>query len=383
MRTRFGSASTTNTSDTLANDKRPTMPDTTPQAEASPFIGLALTFKSINVEARTADFVASTDAVDSYDEIVDQSSWELDIYKSNPVVLFAHKSRDLPIGKSTDVQVRNGRLECTIEFAPESANPEAERVWQLVQGQYLRAVSVGFIPRDYRWEKRNGVEVIVLYGNSLREISVTPVPANHEALAKMRARALAAKADNGPRTPATLPESGPETQMDEATQKALDTKDAEIKTLGEKHRESEKALETLGLEAKASKEALEKLTAETTALEAKAKAALGAGEKETLDEACVRVAAEKAALADEMLAKDVDALVGKKLVPAQKDEFVTLAKTDRKLFESIVKNLPDLNLTTPVVDATKGAGEVADLASMVGAPGSAGEGSDLTSFLDD
>jgi len=361
------------------------MPEQTPTTDeaSSPLIGLALTFKSINVEARTADFIASTDAIDSYDEIVDQTSWELDIYKSNPVVLFAHKSRDLPIGKSIDVQVRNGRLECTIQFAPESANPEAERVWQLIQGEYLRAVSVGFIPRDYRWEKRNGVDVIVLYGNSLREISVTPVPANHEALAKMRARALAAKADNGPRTPATLPESGPETQMDEATQKALDTKDAEIKTLGEKLRESEKALETLGLEAKASKEALEKLTAETTALEAKAKAALGAGEKETLDEACVRVAAEKAALADEMLAKDVDALVGKKLVPAQKDEFITLAKTDRKLFESIVKNLPDLNLTTPVVDAKAGNAPPSDLADMLMRSEGSSQGEpDLGSLLD-
>jgi HK97 family phage prohead protease len=383
MRTRFGSASTTNTSDTLDNDKRPTMPDTTPQAEASPFIGLALTFKSINVEARTADFVASTDAVDSYDEIVDQSSWELDIYKSNPVVLFAHKSRDLPIGKSTDVQVRNGRLECTIEFAPESANPEAERVWQLVQGEYLRAVSVGFIPRDYRWEKRDGNEVIVLYGNSLREISVTPVPANHEALAKMRARAMAEKATNGPRTPATLPESGPETHMDEATKKALETKDAELKDVSEKLATASKAIEAIGLEAKADKEALEVKTAELAALEAKAKAALGATKDETLADACARVVAEKAALVDSLIEKDVDALVGKKLVPAQKAEFLSLAKKDRELFDGIVKNLPDLNLTTPVVDATKGVSDVPDLSSLVGEPGSAGEGSDLSAFLDD
>jgi HK97 family phage prohead protease len=142
---------------------------------------------SVDEPRRRATFIASTDTVDSYGESVAQN-WRLERYLANPVVLYAHDSRALPIGKSVSCGVRNGRLECEIEFASAKANPRAEEVWQLYCERILRAVSVGFAPHSVRREMRNDVEIDVLDDNELFEISVVPIPANPDALSMMRAK---------------------------------------------------------------------------------------------------------------------------------------------------------------------------------------------------
>jgi HK97 family phage prohead protease len=155
--------------------------------------------RSLNEASRSVDVVASTEAVDSYNEVV-SLSWDLRRYLQNPVVLYGHNSRALPVGKASNVRVSDGALRATITFATEAANPEAERVWQLVREGILNAVSVGFVPGSVRSETRNGVAVTVLDNNELHEISVVPIPANSEALMKAKAAgaanpALAALAD--------------------------------------------------------------------------------------------------------------------------------------------------------------------------------------------
>lgn len=145
--------------------------------------------RSIDEEGRSATFVCSTDVVDRYDEIVAQN-WDLRSYRQNPVALYAHNKSELPIGQATEVDVVGGKLIATLKFASEKANPLAENVWQSILEKTLRAVSVGFIPHTVRWERRLDTEVLVLDDNELLEISVVPVPANPEALAKAHAKAL-------------------------------------------------------------------------------------------------------------------------------------------------------------------------------------------------
>jgi HK97 family phage prohead protease len=349
------------------------MPDTT-QAEASDeLVTLGITLRSIDEAARTVDFIASTDAVDTYDEIVDQGTWELDIYRANPVVLFAHKSRELPIGKSVDVAVRNGRLECRIQFATEDMNPEAERVWKLIKGQFLRAVSVGFIPRDVKWEKRDGKDVFVLYGNSLREISVTPVPANHEALAKMRARALAGR-------PANEAPRAQENDMDEKNKQELESQlAAATKAIEEAKAKRAEELAAKDAELALAAKALESLQAKAESLTA---------ERDALVVERDALAKEKADLHAKMTEAEVDALVGDKITPAQKDDFLALARESRARFDAIVKGLPSLGLLSkaPVIDPKKGtepaqAGDLGALLLSTPAPGESGEPADLADLL--
>ncbi|MFO0607276.1 MAG: HK97 family phage prohead protease [Polyangiales bacterium] len=168
-------------------------------------LGFTARVRAVAKDARTIDVVASTDAEDRYGEVVEQV-WQLDAYAANPVVLYAHECDELPIGKAENVRVESGQLLATLRFVSGDVNPKAEQVWQLIQEGVLRAVSVGFIPHTYRWEKQADREVLVLTDNELVEISVVPVPANPEALARMRARALAARPP-APDAPPGLAES--------------------------------------------------------------------------------------------------------------------------------------------------------------------------------
>jgi HK97 family phage prohead protease len=158
--------------------------------------GFQLEQKSINAEERTCEFICSTEAIDSYDEIVTQD-WEkrLDRYRANPVVLYHHnraaffdKAEDsLPIGYALDIKVitRDGqkKLWAKLKFVTSEANPLAERIWQGILQLSLRAVSVGFRPHSYKWEKINDVDQLVLSDNELYEISVVPMGANPDAVA--------------------------------------------------------------------------------------------------------------------------------------------------------------------------------------------------------
>jgi HK97 family phage prohead protease len=156
--------------------------------------------RSVNVEARTVDVIASTETEDSHGTILVQD-WNLERFNRNPVVLWAHNMTlgmdELPIGRCTRAEVVDGQLECTVQFAGADVNPRAEQVFQAYRQGFLRAVSVGFNPRSYRWEERDGREVLVLYDNELIELSCVPVGSNPDALA----RALAARSNPGPAKP--------------------------------------------------------------------------------------------------------------------------------------------------------------------------------------
>lgn len=170
-----------------------TRPDPTPGEPQS----RAAAVRSVDAEKRTVDVIASTETEDSHGTILVQD-WDLERFNRNPVVLWAHNATlgmdELPIGRCTRAEVVDGALECTIQFAGADVNPRAEQVFQAYRQGFLRAVSVGFNPRSYRWEERDGREVLVLYDNELIELSCVPVGSNPDALA----RAMAARSNPGP-----------------------------------------------------------------------------------------------------------------------------------------------------------------------------------------
>jgi len=47
--------------------------------------------KAIDLEAKTVDFVVSTEDVDRDGDIIRSEGWELDAFRQNPVVLWAHQ----------------------------------------------------------------------------------------------------------------------------------------------------------------------------------------------------------------------------------------------------------------------------------------------------
>lgn len=283
-----------------------------------------LCVRSINEKAREATFVASTEAVDSYGEIVAQN-WDLTRYLRNPVVLFAHKSRELAIGQSIDVGIVNGNLEVTIRFASAEANPLAENVWRSVVERVLRAVSVGFNPRTIRIERRDEKDVYVLDDNELFEVSVTPIPANPDCLAKMRARAV--QAASHVKEPQS---SGAKNTMNEEEKKALQAKLAE--------RDNEVA------------------STKAELVSAKAKLADESTRANALDAQCKNLVAERdelkaraATLETRAIEAEVDTLIGSKLLPTERESFIELRRSNEKLFAKMVEQRSPLALNVQVI----------------------------------
>lgn len=271
----------------------------------------ALHIRGFDAVQRTADFIASTDAIDSYGERVEQS-WDLKRYLANPVVLFGHNSRDLPIGHAEVVEVRDGKLQIRVRFASEKANPMAEKVWQSIQEKTLRAVSVGFVPRTVKATKEDGREVYVLSDNELHEVSVVPIPANPEALAKMKAKAIAeareaAPTGSGSDKAATRRE---EQAMEVDSKAALEAKE---KALAEAHGQIVSVNKEL-TEARAAKVELE--------------AKLATAQRER-DEALTRAKTAEAAV----VAVELTELTGTHIAPAEVDGLKELAALNPALYQ--------------------------------------------------
>ena len=323
---------------------------------------------SIREATREVDFVASTDTKDSHGDIIEQATWQLDHFRSNPVILYGHDARELPIGQATYVALENGQLVVRIKFASAEANPRAEQVWKLVKEKVLRAVSVGFRPVNGAYEVRDGVEVWVWRNPILKEISVVAIGSNPDALAKTKALITAAAkdaakkdspAEPAERTETTTKPGAPAGEKETNTMKTVEqlTKEledakkdgaAKIGEINVKLVETEKRAEKAEAGVAVAEKALEESKAVVKRLEDEAKV------RETEHtKACEKRDAETKR-ADEaeanLIELEVEALVGKKISKAEKPEFVELRKTSPTLFKSMVEKRADMALTERVAD---------------------------------
>lgn len=137
--------------------------------------------------ARVKRFVFSDASVDLAGDMIDQGGWDLKNFEKNPVALFSHTSWEPPIGRASGVGVKNGKLVGDIEFASADIYPFADTIYRLVDGGYLKAVSVGFMPTDWVFTNdKNRPYGIDFKKQSLLEISICAVPCNPNALQEAR-----------------------------------------------------------------------------------------------------------------------------------------------------------------------------------------------------
>jgi len=287
----------------------------------------AMESRAIREDAREVDFVASTESPDSHDSVV-KANWDVARFESNPVVLWAHESRELPIGVASNVRVVKKELLATVRFVGADVNPKAEQVWQGVKQGVIRGMSVGFYPRSVRYEKQDDRELLVLDDNELLELSITPIPSNPETLAKLRCRARAAT----DKTTATDTPS-PETPAVERGEHKEGT------TMSDQN-------ETAALKTKVAEREAEIRVVEKSLADIKAERDILAGQNKALvtERDALKARAEKAE--SEIVEREVDSLVGKKITPAEKPSFVKLARSNPELFREMVAQRSDLNLTS-------------------------------------
>jgi HK97 family phage prohead protease len=134
---------------------------------------------------RTVRFILSDASVDRMGDSISAAGWELDAYRRNPVVLWAHDSSQPPIGKMTSVFISGDRLIGDARFAPPEVYEFADQIYRLITAGYIKAGSVGFVPLDYEFSDRRqgGID---FKSQELLEFSIVPVPANANALIEAR-----------------------------------------------------------------------------------------------------------------------------------------------------------------------------------------------------
>lgn len=131
---------------------------------------------SVVGENGTYTWRITTRTPDRFGDVVEPSGIRWEGYLHNPVVLWAHSHTLPPIGRTLHLQREDDGLLATMEFA---GTEFAQEVRHLVDAGFLRAASIGFVPK--RWAPLEGGGTL-FQESELVEWSVVPVPANPEAL---------------------------------------------------------------------------------------------------------------------------------------------------------------------------------------------------------
>lgn len=153
-------------------------------------------------ETRKMKFIISTGSKDRGREVVNMDNWQLETYKSNPIVgyqhsiyggsLFSDPNPDFVIGKSeVGIDTFDGKkiIEAEATFEPESINPMAEKIFQKLMFGSLNAASVGILPiGDGRIDKKE--KTYYYDGQELLEWSIVNIPMNQDAR-RMSVKSLA------------------------------------------------------------------------------------------------------------------------------------------------------------------------------------------------
>lgn len=296
--------------------------------------------RDIREDVREVDFVCSSDAVDAHGTKLEQK-WQLARYKDNPVVLFAHKSKELAIGQARKVEVVNGRLEATVWFT--KTTELAEQVFQQVLEKTMRGISVGFIPHSYRWEKVSDDEVLVCSDIELLELSVCPVPSNPEALAKIRARAVAERSDVTSQVKSIPTHEAPRPPK-RGVEETIMANEADTKALEQRVADQSKTISDKDAVVLALTKERDAAIAEHRALE---------GQTKRLVEERDAQAKRADEAEGQLIEHEVTSLIGRKITAAEKEDFVELRKTNKALFERMVEQRTVMPHTSSVIADAK------------------------------
>lgn len=154
-------------------------------SEEAPYFGFGIVpeIREINRRERTVDFVVSTEAEDRLGDVIEQKGWLLKNYRKNPVHLFVHDSRSLPIGKALTTDVENSKLVQRIQYIPVRGFDLPDVIFQLIDQGVLKGISVGFLPIEFSFREEGGSSRGRRFiRQELLETSTVPIPANPQAL---------------------------------------------------------------------------------------------------------------------------------------------------------------------------------------------------------
>lgn len=133
--------------------------------------------KSIN---DTYTFVLTSNIIDRENERMNVQGINFADYMNNPVVLYNHDGQDFPVGTMQRIWIENNKLLGEIVF--HDIDAESIKAHEYVKNHVLNAVSIGFIPVEFKEDKINGKSIITFIKSNLLEVSLVALPANPEAI---------------------------------------------------------------------------------------------------------------------------------------------------------------------------------------------------------
>lgn len=102
--------------------------------------------KDAGTDARAFIATITTNSIDRDREVVLPKGINFDRYMKNPLVFFGHESWKMPIGKTVWIKSRGNTLVAKAVPAP---TDQAQDVFKMIDGGFLKAVSIGFDPSPY------------------------------------------------------------------------------------------------------------------------------------------------------------------------------------------------------------------------------------------
>jgi len=133
-------------------------------------------------EGEGLTFILSDASPDRMGDVIEAGGWDLVNFKRNPVALFNHDP-NFPIGKWHSLRVEGDELRGELRLAPLGTSARIDEIHKLVAADILKAVSVGFLPRQSEPLTKNGDGGVRFKRAELVETSLVAIPANPNALA--------------------------------------------------------------------------------------------------------------------------------------------------------------------------------------------------------
>jgi hypothetical protein len=145
--------------------------------------------KAVNRVNRTIDFVISDASVDRDNDTIAVGGWDISNYINNPVVLFVHDHWQPPVARGIEIGVRGDQLVSTAEFTPKDLYSFGDMIFEFYAQGFMRATSVGFKPKEWKYndDRKYGVDYL---GQELLEYSCVPVPSNPTALMDAKSKGI-------------------------------------------------------------------------------------------------------------------------------------------------------------------------------------------------
>jgi hypothetical protein len=148
-------------------------------------------------DSRVRLFVASSEAVDSYNTTIKAAGWDLSRFSRNPIVPLFHRYDAFPVARGV-ASIEGNQLMIAVELAPADdpvVGPAAEQALRWID-RGVMGVSVGFksLEETYNAERESGDPITDLFyppidytRTELLEVSIVSIPANPDALQVGRA----------------------------------------------------------------------------------------------------------------------------------------------------------------------------------------------------